>query len=423
MRRVVVTGIGALTPLAANAEESWKKIKESKSGIRAITSFEAGDLACRIAGEVPRSTDAVFGDAFFNPNAYMEPKEQRKVDTFIAYGCAAVDQAVKDAGWEPLDAESRERTGVLIGSGIGGLTEIDRTSQILAASGPRRVSPFFIPSSLINLISGHAAIRYGFKGPNHAVVTACATGAHAIGDAARLIQWGDADVMIAGSSEAAVNRIAVAGFAACRALSTSYNGNPQEASRPWDKGRDGFVMGEGAGVLVLEEYEHAKKRGAKIYAEILGYGLSGDAHHITAPAEDGDGAFRAMKAALKNAKLDVTSIDYVNAHGTSTPLGDIVEVRAVKRLFGDHVKNIAMSSTKSAIGHLLGGAGSVEAIFSMLALHDQVCPPTLNLYNAEDECADMDLVPLVTKEKKMRIAMSNSFGFGGTNASLIMGSV
>lgn len=423
MRRVVVTGMGALTPLAGNVKDSWKKIKESKSGIRAISSFEADDLACRIAGEVPRSTESAFGDALFNPNAYMEPKEQRKVDTFIAYGCAAVDQAVKDAGWEPSDAESRERTGVLIGSGIGGLTEIDRTSQILAASGPRRVSPFFIPSSLINLISGHAAIRYGFKGPNHSVVTACATGAHAIGDAARLIQWGDADVMIAGSSEAAVNRIAVAGFAACRALSTSYNSTPETASRPWDKGRDGFIMGEGAGVLVLEEYEHAKKRGAKIYAEILGYGLSGDAHHITAPAEDGDGAFRAMKAALKNAKLDHTSIHYVNAHGTSTPLGDVVEVRAVKRLFGDHIKNITMSSTKSSIGHLLGGAGSVEAIFSILALKDQVCPPTLNLHNAEDECEGIDLAPLVAKEKKMRIAMSNSFGFGGTNASLIMGMI
>ena len=421
MRRVVVTGMGALTPLAANTKDSWEKILKSESGIRSISSFQADDLACRIAGEVPRSTDAAFGDALFNPNAYMEPKEQRKIDTFIAYGCAAVDQAVKDAGWEPADEESRERTGVLIGSGIGGLTEIDRTSQILAASGPRRVSPFFIPSSLINLISGHAAIRYGFKGPNHAVVTACATGSHAIGDAARLIQWGDADVMIAGSSEAAVNRIAVAGFAACRALSTSYNDAPTTASRPWDKGRDGFVMGEGAGILVLEEYEHAKKRGAHIYAEILGYGLSGDAHHITAPAEDGDGAFRAMKAALRNAKLDASSIDYVNAHGTSTPLGDVVEVRAVKRLFGDHVHNIAMSSTKSAIGHLLGGAGSVEAIFSILALRDQICPPTLNLNDVEDECEGIDLVPLVGKQRKMRIAMSNSFGFGGTNASLIMG--
>lgn len=320
----------------------------------------------------------------------------------------------------PTDEESLERTGVLIGSGIGGLPEIDRTSQVLANQGPRRVSPFFVPASLINLVSGHVAIKYGFKGPNHSVVTACATGAHAIGDAARLIQYGDADVMVAGSTEAAVCRIGMAGFAACRALSTSFNDDPENASRPWDRKRDGFVMGEGAGILVLEEYEHAKKRGAKIYGEVVGYGLSGDAHHITAPAEDGNGAFRAMKAALKNAKLNTTDIHYINAHGTSTPLGDLVEARAVTSLFGDDVLKVSMSSTKSAIGHLLGGAGSVEAIFCLFAMRDQVCPPTLNLEDPDIGDYKLDLVPLVAKKREINVVMSNSFGFGGTNASLIL---
>ncbi|MBX9977272.1 MAG: beta-ketoacyl-ACP synthase II [Alphaproteobacteria bacterium] len=419
MRRVVVTGMGAVTPLAGNVKDSWARLIKGESGIEAITSFDVSDLPCKVAGQVPCSDTASFGDAAFNPSAYMELKEQRKVDKFIVYGCAAADQAIADAGWKPTDAESLERTGVLLGSGIGGLAEIDKTSQTLVGSGPRRVSPFFIPASLINLISGQVAIKHGFKGPNHAVVTACATGAHAIGDAARLIQFGDADVMIAGSAEATVCRIAIAGFAACRALSTSYNDNPTTASRPWDKGRDGFVMGEGAGVLVLEEYEHAKKRGAKIYGEVIGYGLSGDAHHITAPAEDGDGAFRAMRAALKNAKLNSDNVDYINAHGTSTPLGDAIEVRAVKRLFGDHAQKLSMSSTKSSIGHLLGGAGSVEAIFSLLAMRDNICPPTLNLNEPGDEC-DLDLVALTAKQKPVNVVMSNSFGFGGTNASLIM---
>lgn len=418
MRRVVVTGMGALTPLAANVKDSWSRLLAGQSGIGPIDLFDASDLPCRVAGQVPLSDEGDVGAAAFNPSAYLALKDQRKIDKFILFGIAAAEQAVRDSGWTPTSEDERERTGVLMGSGIGGLVEIDKTSQILEKSGPRRVSPFFIPASLINLTSGHVAIRYGFKGPNHAVVTACATGAHAIGDAARLIQFGDADVMIAGSSEAAVCRVGMAGFAACRALSTSYNDTPQTASRPWDKGRDGFVMGEGAAALVLEEYEHAKKRGAKIYGEIVGYGLSGDAHHITAPAEDGHGAYRAMKAAVRNAGIHIEDIGYVNAHGTSTPPGDVIEVRAVKRLFGDHAKNIAMSSTKSSIGHLLGGAGSVEAIFSLLALRDQVCPPTLNLHEPDEEC-DLDFVPLQAKSKNITTVMSNSFGFGGTNASLI----
>lgn len=419
MRRVVVTGIGLVTPLAGNVEDSWKRLIAGKSGIREVDTFKVDDIACRIGGLVPYSETAGKNEADFNPSAYLEPKEQRKIDKFIVYGIAAAQQAVEDSGWMPTDAESLERTGVLIGSGIGGLPEIDSTSQVLAASGPRRVSPFFIPASLINLVSGQVSIKYGFKGPNHAVVTACATGAHAIGDAARLIQFGDADVMVAGSTEAALCRISLAGFAACRALSTSYNDAPQTASRPWDKGRDGFVMGEGAGMLVLEEYEHAKKRGAKIYGEVIGYGLSGDAHHITAPAEDGDGAFRAMRAAVKNAKINLEDVGYINAHGTSTPLGDAIEVKAVKRLFGDHAYKLTMSSTKSAIGHLLGGAGSVEAIFSLLAMRDNICPPTLNL-NEPDEGCDLDFAPLKAKEKELNVVMSNSFGFGGTNASIIM---
>lgn len=418
MRRVVVTGIGIVTPLGGNVSSSWKNLIEGKSGIHPITGFKHDDLPCRIAGQVQTDDASPLGGETFNPHAYIDAKSLGKIDKFIVFGIAAAEQAIRDAGWHPQDQESLERTGVLLGSGIGGLTEIDRTSQILHASGPRRVSPFFIPASLINLLSGHVAIRHGFKGPNHAVVTACATGAHAIGDASRLIQFGDADVMIAGSAEAAVDRIGMAGFAACRALSTSYNDAPTTASRPWDKGRDGFVMGEGAGVLVLEEYEHAKKRGAKIYGEVVGYGLSGDAHHITAPAEDGDGAYRAMKAALKNAHIDPEQIDYINAHGTSTPAGDAIEVRAMKKLFKDHANKLSVSSTKSAIGHLLGGAGSVESIFSLLSMQDSVCPPTLNLHEPDDGC-DLDFVPLQAKEKKLTYVMSNSFGFGGTNASVI----
>lgn len=422
MRRVVVTGMGMISPLAGNVRDSWSRLIQGQSGINKITCCPVEDLPSQVGGQIMESSDGEFAGADFNPTAYLEPKEQRKIDRFIILGISAADQAIHDAGWKPTDAESLERTGVLIGSGIGGLREIDRTCHILKDTGPRRVSPFFIPASLINLVSGHVAIRHGFKGPNHAVVTACATGAHAIGDAARLIQYGDADVMVAGSTEATLCRIAIAGFAACRALSTSYNDTPQTASRPWDKGRDGFVMGEGAGAVVLEEYEHAKKRGAHIYGEILGYGMSGDAHHITAPAEDGDGAFRAMKAALRNAKLNPESIDYINAHGTSTPLGDMIELRAVSRLFDHHSQKISMSSTKSAIGHLLGGAGSVEAIFSLLALHHGICPPTLNLNDPEDDHG-IDLVPLKAKERPVNVVMSNSFGFGGTNASLIMGKI
>ena len=420
MRRVVVTGLGLVSPLAGNVKDSWKRLIAGQSAIKPIKSFDASDLPCRIAATITKSDTAAKGDADFNPSAYVEPKDQRKNDEFIVYAMAAADQAVEDSGWRPTDEESQWRTGVLIGSGIGGLAEIDRTSQLLAAQGPRRVSPFFIPACLINLASGQISIRYGFKGPNHAVVTACATGAHAIGDAARMVMMGDADVMLAGSAEATVCRIAMAGFAACRALSTSFNDTPTQGSRPWDKSRDGFVMGEGAGALILEEYEHAKRRGAKIYGEIVGYGMSGDAHHITAPAEDGNGAYRAMQAALRSAKMNGDEVDYINAHGTSTPLGDVIEARAVKRLFGDHAGNLSMSSTKSSIGHLLGGAGSAEAIFCLLAMQDQVCPPTLNLNEPDDECEGLDLVPHTAKERKVNVVMSNSFGFGGTNASLIM---
>jgi len=420
MRRVVVTGLGLVSPLAANVKDSWKKLIAGESALRPITSFDASDIPCRIAGTILKSDTAEKGDILFNPSAYVEPKDQRKNDEFIIYAMAAADQAVTDSGWSPTDEESQFRTGVLFGSGIGGLAEIDRTSQLLKEQSPRRVSPFFIPASLINLASGQISIRHGFKGPNHAVVTACATGAHAIGDAARMIMLGDADVMLAGSTEATVCRIAFSGFAACRALSTSFNDTPEKGSRPWDQDRDGFVMGEGAGALMLEEYEHAKKRGAKIYAEIVGYGMSGDAHHVTAPAEDGNGAYRAMQAALRSAKMNPNDIDYINAHGTSTPLGDVIEVRAVKRLFGDHAGKLSMSSTKSAIGHLLGGAGSVEAIFSILAMQDQTCPPTLNLDKPDPECEGIDLVPHTAKKRTINVAMSNSFGFGGTNASVII---
>ncbi|MGO8919109.1 MAG: beta-ketoacyl-ACP synthase II [Stellaceae bacterium] len=415
MRRVVVTGIGLVTPLGVGAESVWKQLIEGRSGIRAIQSFDVSDLPAKIAGQVPRGDTA---SGAFNADDWVPPKEQRKMDEFIVYALAAADQAVADAGWKPEGEEDRERTGVMIGSGIGGLPGITEGAITLHERGPRRLSPFFIPSNLINLASGHVSIRYGFTGPNHAVVTACSTGAHAIGDAARMILWDDADVMVCGGAEAAICRLGLAGFAAARALSTAFNDEPSRASRPWDQARDGFVMGEGAGVLVLEELEHAEKRGAKIYAEVIGYGMSGHAHHITAPAPDGNGAFRAMRNALKRAQLEPEKIDYINAHGTSTPLGDEIELGAVKRLFGDHVYKLSMSSTKSSIGHLLGAAGSVEAIFSILAMRDSVVPPTLNLENPSPGC-DIDLVPLQAKERPVRYALSNSFGFGGTNASLI----
>ena len=422
MRRVVVTGIGLLTPLGQGAELTWKAILEGKSGAGRITTFDPTDYACQVACEVPRVDGRGGGGAdvpgSFNPDDTLAPKDQRRVDDFILYAIAAADEAVKDSGWVPESDEDKERTGVIIGSGIGGLATIEKTSVELFEKGPRRVSPFFIPSALINLASGQVSIRHGFKGPNHSVVTACATGAHAIGDAARLIKYGDADVMIAGGAEAAICPVGVAGFIACRAMSTGFNDNPQKASRPYDKDRDGFVMGEGAGVLVLEEYEHAKARGAKIYAEVAGYGLAGDAYHITAPAEDGDGGFRAMRAAIKDAGIDVSEIDYVNAHGTSTPLGDEIELGAVTRLLGDAAKGMTMSSTKSATGHLLGAAGAIESAFTVLAIRDQIAPPTINLDNPSVE-TEIDLVPNKAKPMKIDVALSNSFGFGGTNASVV----
>lgn len=417
MRRVVVTGLGLVTPLACGVEETWSRLIDGQSGAGPITRFDASDVMTKYACEIPRGDGT---DGTFNPDDWMAPKEQRKVDEFILYGVAAATQAVHDSGWVPTDEESRERTGVMIGSGIGGLSTIAETAILIKERGPKRVSPFFIPASLINLISGQVSIKFGFKGPNHSVVTACATGAHAIGDAARLIMLGDADVMVAGGAEAPISEIGIAGFNACKALSTQAD-DPKTASRPYDKGRDGFVMGEGAGVVVLEEYEHAKARGAKIYAEILGYGLSGDAYHITAVAEDGNGGYRAMTAALARAGLKPEDIDYVNAHGTST-MADTIELGAVERLLGDHAKNVTMSSTKSAIGHLLGAAGAVEAIFCILALRDQVAPPTLNLDEPEVEPV-LDLAPKVARKRKIDVAMSNSFGFGGTNASLIVGKV
>ena len=415
MRRVVVTGLGMVTPLGVGAETNWKRLIDGQSGIRGIHSFDVSDLPSKIAGLVPVG-ETQNGD--FNVDDWVSPKIRRRMDAFIVYAMAAATQAVEDAGWQPTDDEGQERTGVMIGSGIGGLQSIYEGSIILREKGPRRLGPFFIPSSLINLASGHVSIKFGFKGPNHSAVTACSTGAHAIGDASRLIAIDDVDVMVAGGTEAAVCRLGIAGFASARALSTSYNDTPERASRPWDKGRDGFVMGEGSGVVVLEEYEHAKARGAKIYAEIIGYGLSGDAHHITAPAPDGGGAFRAMRNALRRAELEPKDIDYINAHGTSTQLGDEIELGAVKRLFGQAAYDVSMSSTKSAIGHLLGAAGSVEAIYSILALNNQVVPPTLNLDDPSDGC-DMDLVPHVAKSRKVQTVLSNSFGFGGTNTSLI----
>lgn len=416
MRRVVVTGLGMVTPLGCGVEPTWKGILESRSGASAVTAFDVSDMACRIACSIPLGDGS---NGTFNPDDWMEPKEQRKVDPFIIYAMAAATQALRDSGWKPESYEDQCATGVLIGSGIGGVGGIHDASITLHERGPRRISPFFIPGRLINLASGYVSIEHGLKGPNHSVVTACSTGSHAIGDAARLIALGDADVMLAGGAESPINRISIAGFAACRALSTDFNDEPTRASRPYDKDRDGFVMGEGAGVVVLEEYEHARARGAEIYAEVIGYGLSGDAYHITSPSEDGDGAYRCMAAALKRAEVSPSDIDYVNAHGTSTPLGDEIELRAVERLMGDAAKNMAMSSTKSSIGHLLGAAGAVEAIFSILAMRDQIVPPTLNLDNPSVE-TKIDLVPHKAKAKKLDIVVSNSFGFGGTNASLVM---
>ena len=419
MRRVVVTGLGMVTPLGSGVDHNWSEITAGKSGISKIENFDVSDISCRIAGQVP-GADQPGG---LNLDDWIDPREQRKQDRFIQLGLAAACQAVEDSGWKPNDREAQNRAGVMIGSGIGGLESIVVTDQLMNEKGPRRISPFFIPSALINLISGHVSIRYGFRGPNHAVVTACSTGAHAIGDAARMVALDDADVMVAGGAEAAVCRIGMAGFAAARALSTSYNDTPEVASRPWDKGRDGFVMGEGAGIVVLEDLDHAKARGAKIYAEVKGYGMSGDANHITAPADDGDGGFRAMQAAMKRAGLTPADIDYVNAHGTSTPLGDVIEAKAVARLLGDAIGSVSISSTKSATGHLLGAAGAIEAIYSIKAVETGMLPPTLNLNEPEDDVAGFDLVPLKSRQRQVRNAMSNSFGFGGTNASLIVGQV
>jgi len=418
MTRVVVTGMGIVSPLGVGLDHNWSSILAGKNGFSKIDRFDVEDLPCQIAGMIPRGDGT---DGTFNPDLWVEPKDQRKIDPFILYGIVAAQMAVQDSGWVAETEEQKCRTGIVIGSGIGGLQTIYETGKLMDERGPRRISPFFIPSSLINLISGQVSIKYGFKGPNHSVVTACSTGSHAIGDAARLIKYGDADVMVAGGAEAAICRLGMGGFAAARALSTSYNDAPEKASRPWDKGRDGFVMGEGSGIVVLENYEHAKARGAKIYAEIKGYGLSGDAHHITAPAEDGDGGFRAMQAALKDSGLSQSDIDYVNAHGTSTPLGDLIEAGAVKRLFGDAMATMSMSSTKSATGHLLGAAGAIEAIYSIMATKTNMVPPTLNLDDPADEVAGLDLVPHKAKEREVRNAMSNSFGFGGTNASLVVG--
>lgn len=418
MRRVVVTGLGLVTPLASGVEETWSRLLEGQSGAGPITLFdaEASGVTTTYACEVPRGDGS---DGTFNPDDWVIKKDQKKIDDFILYGIAAAEMAVRDAGWAPEDEESRLRTGVMIGSGIGGLSSIADTAALIREKGPRRVSPFFIPGALINLISGQVSIRHGFKGPNHSVVTACSTGAHAIGDAARIIRAGEAEVMIAGGAEAAICEIGIAGFNACKALSTKRADNPKAASRPYDADRDGFVMGEGAGVVVLEDYDHAKARGARIYAEVLGYGMSGDAYHITAPSEDGDGAERSMNAALASAKLKPEDIDYINAHGTST-MADTIELAAVERMLGDHAANVTMSSTKSATGHLLGAAGAIEAIFSILAIRDQVAPPTINLDNPAVD-TPVDLAPNAKRARKIDIALSNSFGFGGTNASVIFG--
>jgi len=419
MRRVVVTGLGMLTPLACGVEPTWQRLLAGESGIGRVENFDVSDLPCQIAGQIPRGDGS---NGTFNPDDWMEPKEQRKVDNFILYAMGAAKQALDDADWHPRDYEEQITTGVLIGSGIGGIEGIAETALLLRDRGPRRVSPFFIPGRIINLASGYVSIAHSLKGPNHAVVTACSTGAHAIGDAGRLIALGDADVMVAGGAESPVSRIALAGFAACRALSTGYNETPQRASRPYDRDRDGFVMGEGAGAVVLEEYEHAKHRGVRIYAELIGYGLSGDAFHITAPAEDGDGALRCMQAALRRAGISPGEIDYINAHGTSTPLGDEIELKAVERLVGNAAGHITMSSTKSSIGHLLGAAGAVEAIFCLLAIRDQVVPPTINLDNPSVNTV-IDLVPHKPRKRSVNVALSNSFGFGGTNASVVFSRV
>jgi 3-oxoacyl-[acyl-carrier-protein] synthase II len=418
MRRVVVTGLGLVTPLADGVEESWRRLLAGRSGARTIQAFDASHLATDYACEVRRGDGS---DGSFNPDTYMEPKDQRKVDDFILYGIAAAQQAVEDSGWVPQTEEERHRTGVMIGSGIGGLKSIEATTLLIKEKGARRVSPFFIPGSLINLISGQVSIRYGFKGPNHSVVTACSTGAHALGDAARLIKYGSADVMVAGGAEAAICEIGIAGFNACKALSTKRRDDPAKASRPYDADRDGFVMGEGAGIVVLEEYEHAKARGARIYAEVLGYGLSGDAYHITAPNEDGDGAERAMRMALDDAGRAPSDIDYINAHGTST-MADVIELGAVERLLGNAASKVTMSSTKSMTGHLLGAAGAIESIFCVLAIRDQVCPPTINLDTPAVE-TPVDLAPNQARPREVRVAVNNSFGFGGTNASVVFGQV
>ena len=423
MRRVVITGMGMVTPLGVGVAHNWARLTQGHSGITRITEFEAGDIASQIAGTVPKTTDAQPQDGAFNVDLFVEPKEQKKMDRFIHFAMAAAQEAVADSGWTPADDEARERTGVLIGSGIGGLQTMYETSIVLHEKGPRRISPFANPAMLINLASGHVSIKHGFKGPNHSVVTACATGTHAIGDSARLIMLGDADVMVAGGAEAAVNRLGVASFAALRALSTGYNDRPEQASRPFDEARDGFVIAEGAGVVILEEYEHAKKRGAKIYAEVIGYGLSGDAYHMTSPADDGDGGYRAMQAALKRAGINPADIDYINAHGTSTPVGDGIECGAVKRMFAGSLDTISMSSTKSATGHLLGAAGAIEAIYAVKTIETGLLPPTLNLDTVSEACQGIDLVPKVAKEKMVRTALSNSFGFGGTNASAIFRAV
>jgi 3-oxoacyl-[acyl-carrier-protein] synthase II len=418
MRRVVVTGLGLVTPLADGVEESWKRILDCQSGAGPITGFDASRVITQYACEVPLGDGT---DGTFDADKYMAPKDQRKVDTFILFGMAAAQQAIEDAGWTPEDRESLERTGVLIGSGIGGLNSIANTAVMMAEKGPKRVSPFFVPGALINLISGQVSIKYGFKGPNHSVVTACSTGAHAIGDASRLIMFGDADVMVAGGAEAAICEIGIAGFNACKALSTKGGDDPKKASRPYDKDRDGFVMGEGAGIVVLEEYEHAKARGAKIYAEVIGYGLSGDAYHITAPSEDGEGGERSMRAALRHAGKEPKDIDYINAHGTST-MADTIELGAVERMLGEHAGKVTMSSTKSATGHLLGAAGAIEAIFSILAIRDQIAPPTINLDNLAVE-TKIDLAANAPVKREIKVALSNSFGFGGTNASVLFGKV
>ena len=419
MRRVVVTGLGLVTPLGGDVETTWRNILAGKSGAGPITRFDASDQKCRIACEV-KPADHDYG---FDPAKRVDHKVQRQVDPFIIYGIDAAGQAIEDAGLLEMDEATKFRAGCSIGSGIGGLPGIESESLVLHEKGPSRVSPHFVHGRLINLISGQVSIKYGLMGPNHAVVTACSTGAHSIGDAARMIKDDDADIMLAGGAEATICPIGIAGFAQARALSTAFNDQPEKASRPYDKDRDGFVMGEGAGVVVLEEYEHAKRRGAKIYAEVVGYGLSGDAYHVTAPHPEGSGAFRSMEMALKKAGMTPADIDYINAHGTSTPMGDEIELGAVRRLFGNQIANVSMSSTKSAIGHLLGGAGAVESIFCILAMRDQIAPPTLNLDNPSDGCADVDLVPHKAKKREIRAVLNNSFGFGGTNASLVMKAV